>query len=440
MDMRTALNPWEDCGGAEGRQQRGLLIAANTDIKKVKAGYSVPSQSSDGYYLVWYSRALSDREGWRCTCPDFEKRNEACKHIIATIITVERRRKAKGDIDGPEPAPATRPTYSQNWPAYNKGQQHEGEHFRPLLRELCNMVPEEPQQGPGRPRLPLGDMVYCIGTKIYSGMSSRRVETQLREASDSGLIDKSPSFASVCRYLEDPALYPVLRDLVQKSAVPLKTVEDDFAVDSTGFSSSVKENWMETKWGKKGKGLKTYTQWVKAHAMCGTASNVVTAVEATHGHSADSPYLPQLLKTTTEHDFHPLEVSGDKAYASKANIRAIIEVGATAYLMFKNNARADQGHHVRDRYWEQSVLAFLNNRDEWLDHYHKRSNIETVFAMVKAKFGKDLRSRNTTAQVNETLAKFLCHNICVVIQSMYELGTVPNFGVAVVDGEAETVC
>ena len=41
--------------------------------------------------------------------------------------------------------------------------------------------------------------------------------------------------------------------------------------------------------------------------------------------------------------------------------------------------------------------------------------------MVKAKFGKDLRSRTATAQVNETLGKFLCHNICVVIQSMYEL-------------------
>ena len=140
--------------------------------------------------------------------------------------------------------------------------------------------------------------------------------------------------------------------------------------------------------------------------------------------------------------FIPLKSLATRAYASKANIRAIIEAGASAYLMFKNNARADQGHHVRDRYWEQSVLAFLNNRDEWLDHYHKRSNIETVFAMVKSKFGKDLRSRNPTAQVNETLAKFLCHNICVLIQSMYELGTVPDFGAGVGDGAPmpEMIC
>ena len=32
------------------------------------------------------------------------------------------------------------------------------------------------------------------------------------------------------------------------------------------------------------------------------------------------------------------------------------------------------------------------------------------------------------AQVNEVMAKFLCHNICVVIQAMYELGIDPSFG------------
>jgi len=31
------------------------------------------------------------------------------------------------------------------------------------------------------------------------------------------------------------------------------------------------------------------------------------------------------------------------------------------------------------------------------------------------------------AQVNELLCKVLCHNLCVVIQSMYELGIDPTF-------------
>ncbi len=47
--------------------------------------------------------------------------------------------------------------------------------------------------------------------------------------------------------------------------------------------------------------------------------------------------------------------------------------------------------------------------------------------MIKAKFGNNVRSKTWTAQVNEVLLKILCHNICVVIQEMYELGIEPNF-------------
>ena len=54
-------------------------------------------------------------------------------------------------------------------------------------------------------------------------------------------------------------------------------------------------------------------------------------------------------------------------------------------------------------------------------HYHKRSNVETGFSMIKARFGERLRSKSERAQINEALIKVLCHNICVVIQSMHEL-------------------
>ena len=67
------------------------------------------------------------------------------------------------------------------------------------------------------------------------------------------------------------------------------------------------------------------------------------------------------------------------------------------------------------------------NRDAFMTHYHKRSNIESTFSMIKAKFGDYIRSKNNIAQVNEALCKVLCHNICVVIQSIYELGIEPNF-------------
>jgi hypothetical protein len=41
---------------------------------------------------------------------------------------------------------------------------------------------------------------------------------------------------------------------------------------------------------------------------------------------------------------------------------------------------------------------------------------------MKAKFGDSLRSRMDTAMVKEVLCKVLCHNVCCLIQSHYELG------------------
>ena len=48
--------------------------------------------------------------------------------------------------------------------------------------------------------------------------------------------------------------------------------------------------------------------------------------------------------------------------------------------------------------------------------------------MIKMKFGGSVRAKTPTAQVNEVLAKILCHNICVLIQSFYEFGISPEFG------------
>jgi transposase len=67
------------------------------------------------------------------------------------------------------------------------------------------------------------------------------------------------------------------------------------------------------------------------------------------------------------------------------------------------------------------------NQERFMENYHKRSNVETTFHMVKSKFGDAVRSRLERAQINEVLCKVLCHNIVVLIQSMYELNLKPKF-------------
>lgn len=70
---------------------------------------------------------------------------------------------------------------------------------------------------------------------------------------------------------------------------------------------------------------------------------------------------------------------------------------------------------------------FMYQRETFLEHYHKRSNVESVFSMVKGKFGDSVRSKSDVGQINEVLCKVLCHNICVLVQAIHELGIEPTF-------------
>ena len=408
----TALGPNDPDDGPAGRLQRGMAIAAQVPIRKHKLGYSVPSQSGAGNYVV----NLDDEPF--CSCPDFERTGQPCKHVYAVEIVIQREERPDGTTIETK---AIRVTYRQDWPAYNAAQTHEGEHFATLLRELCDTIPQPPQAF-GRPRLPLSDMLFGVATKVYSLMSARRAMSDIRNATANGLMVKQPSVTSVFRYMENPALTPLLKALIERSALPLKSVECDFAVDSSGFATSTYHRWFDHKWGREIKEAK----WVKCHLLCGVKTNIVTAVEVTDIIGNDSPYLAPFVQTTAQ-NFDIREVSADKAYLSKKNLRAVQAVGATAYIPFKTNSVGSNPKAKYDPLWDRMFHFYNLHRAEFLAHYHKRSNVETTFSMIKAKFGPAVRSKTPVAQVNEALAKVLCHNIVVLIQSAYELGVAPVF-------------
>jgi transposase len=246
--------------------------------------------------------------------------------------------------------------------------------------------------------------------------------TNIREAENNELIAKYPSFASNARYLENPELTLLLKSLIEQSATPLKSVETDFAVDSSGFATTTYDRWFDHKWGK----MRSEAKWIKAHLMCGVKTHVVTSVEVTPTETADAPQLPQLVNTTAK-TFTINEVSADKAHSSRKNLHAIQAVNATPYIPFKSYCKGSQGSKPFDSLWDRMWHFYQFNREVFLAHYHKRSNVETAYSMIKMKFGANVRAKTPIAQVNEVLCKILCHNICVLINSVVELGIETNF-------------
>jgi hypothetical protein len=417
-----------------GREQRGLEIAARAKLTRSGDRWFVPSQSGNtgdyGHYTV-----KPDVSNPHCTCPDHETRNVKCKHLWAVEFTIQREYTNDGQTETLTETVKVRKTYSQEWSSYNAAQVNEKEQFQSLLRELCNGV-GEPSQKTGRPRLPFDEMIFAATFKVYSTVSQRRFMSDLRDAHAKGHISKVPHFNSISNILETEALTPYLEMLIEESSLPLRAIESDFAVDSSGFSTCRFVQWVDAKYTNKS--LMTKREWIKVHLMCGVKTNVVTAVQISDRYAGDSPFFKPLVDATAK-NFVMQEVSADKAYLSAANLQTVVDHAAMPYIPFKSNSKPtwglgtqrthDQNAKLRRQtsLWRQMYHYYEFNQSRFLQQYHKRSNVESTFSMIKAKFGDSLRSKTKTAQINEALCKVLAHNLCCLIQSMFELNIKPEF-------------
>jgi transposase len=391
------------------RQIRGLEIASQSQRPITYSGtfWAVPSQSSGKTYAVTIDPPF-------CSCPDFKETAMKCKHVFA----VEYHISQENGVELPEVPEQKRQTYKQEWRSYTQAQVNEKSKFLELLYTLCELI-DEPPQTMGRPRIPLADRVFSATFKVYSTLSGRRFSSDLREAKQRGHVSSMPTYSAIYRYLESEELTPVLRRLITESAIPLKAVEQDFAVDSSGFSTCNFVRWYSYKYGS---GKKDAHDWLKLHIMVGVTTHVITSVEISDRDSHDTNYFRPLV-TDTARNFNLREVSADKAYATRDNLRLVESVGAKPYVSFRSNTRGDS----KCATWNRIFHYYSFNREEYMTHYHKRSNVESAFSMIKSRFGERLRSKTHAAQVNEVLCKVLCHNLVCLVQSMYELGVEVTF-------------
>ena len=399
------------------REERARQIAKMGGIRRLGKQFVVPSQTP-GADLQSY---LVDLGAQTCTCPDFELRRQPCKHVqaVAFWLALENGVSDAGPI-APPTVPA-RKTYRQNWTAYNAAQTSEKARVELLLKTLCEGIAQPPRKaGPGRPSIPLRDPIFGATMKVYSTVSGRRASTDIRDCAERGSMTTVPHYNSLFRTMEDPATTAILTSLIEASAAPLAEIENvagQFAQDSTGFSTVTYDRWFDQKHGK----LRAQHTWVKLHIMIGTVTNVVTGVRVSD--EGDCPLLPELLAQTGRR-FTVREVSADKAYLSKTNLEAIDAVGAVPFIPFKiNSVPSNTSPH-----WRKMWAHFSLRSDDFLAHYHRRSNVESAMWMIKTKFGSAVRSKLPAAQINEVLAKVLLHNLCCIVHAITEFGIDVEFG------------
>ncbi len=311
--------------------------------------------------------------------------------------------------------------YTQDWRAYNLSQTQEFTMFQDILIELIDktILVIKPTWKKGRPFANFKDMIFCCVMRVYFEKSSRRSTSFLSLAKGMNYIQKIPHFNTLLSYYKRSELTSALKHLIEQSGLPLKEIEHDFAVDSSGFSTTLYGRWFNARMGD----YRKRRLFKKAHVTSGVKSNIISAVDISEGYHHDSPYFEELVRTTAK-NFNIREVSGDGAYSSKKNLQIVSELGAIPFIMFrKNTCGRSRGSLI----WKRMYTFFKEHQEEFLDHYHKRSNAESVFNMIKRKMGTHLNCRTDTAQINELLCKCLAHNILVLIAEVFEANTFLDF-------------
>lgn len=318
-----------------------------------------------------------------------------------------------------------------DWHARDSAQVNEKEKVLLLLQKLCSEV-QPPLHTFGRTPVPLSDMLFAMVLKVYGKFPGRGCKFDLDAAKERGLISRVPRPKSIFNYFGKKMVTPYLYQLIILSSLPLADVETVFAVDSSGFATTCFARWIDRRYGKASLGDKRI--WLKVHLMCGVRTNIVTAVEVSSANAGDSPFFKRLVEVTAKY-FLIKEVLADKAYSSLENLRLVTKGKGMVFIPFRINANPQ--HRTKDPLWTR-LYHFYTLNEEWFNrHYHKRSNVEATFSMIKRKFGGHLMSRTKTAQVNELLCKIICHNLIVNVQCMYGLGIDPDFRVQ--ERSSETV-
>lgn len=391
-----------------------ILAVQDGAVESVAPGlFRVRSASGRGRYGV-----RLDGLQWTCECPDYQEWQRSCKHIAAVVEFLALTAGVPWRPSSDASTVPLRPTYPQDWPAYDAAQQAEHPMFDALLWDLLESIPEHlrPVGAVGRPPIPVRIQLFCTVRKVHSMESQRRARGLLLvlNASGQGLLAHVPSYATPSRLLREAGTTPFLIDLIHRSAQPLAEIENGgtVAVDSTGFCTVCRGSYCTERYDPNRK-----HRWVKGHLSVGTKTHIVLDTRVTDENGADVLEFLPLLRGAQASGIRFAEGVADKAYLSRDNLQGAAELGLDPFIPFKANSTPRAGG---SRLWREKYLQFQLRREEFDRHYHARSNVEATISAIKRKLGEPLFSKDPIARVNELLAKLLAYNIGVVIHEAYE--------------------
>ena len=258
-------------------------------------------------------------------------------------------------------------------------------------------------RGRGRPGKDPCGLAKAVLVQQYVEMANRPLAGALSLYCEKLGLAWQPGYKDVERAYQSPDVTVILLGLLELS---VKAVRDErvFAVDGTGLSTSIKDNWERYLLGQR-----RYGVFEKLVCVVGQRYGVISAfrvLESMHGH--ESPVLRPLVEEVVKRHGGVGMVCGDSAFFSRENCSLVGGLGGVPRFYPKKNASLKS---LGCREYQDMLLSFIGDAQVWLEEYHQRYVCESAFSSLKRRCLLPLRRRVVGRRKLEVLARVVVYNL-----------------------------
>jgi transposase len=336
----------------------------------------------------------------------------------------------------------SRPPSPPDWPLYDKAQTHEASDLLELIGASVDTLVERipslghrTSDGRGRPPIPTADRLRLLLWQTYRSVANRPAASELRLHALGLGIGAPFSYSSIARAYHDPEILLAAKALLWLSNEPVIGREHRFALDGTGFPTSVVQHYASLR-ARQGRAREEAERpevtepsassppsppstlgafptsphdWVRNVANVGMDFGLIAGWK-----SWTDPTLGELSafhevfqKTVAIHPEAEFQL-GDGLYSARWVVGEVAAAGVQArFLPRRTTSLKSLGVPA----WPKSIWGLVKDPQQWLREYHERSKVEAFWWSMKSRHPGKIRKRRVCSRVVEATLRASTWNL-----------------------------